>query len=279
MSSLIINNCQNGFFSCSFIILMKIFDYFNIHKKIPDSVDCSQMYSIYKSDQNENLHHLFFKQNDMDIEFNGEIVYETDAYELQFSNYKFIPFSKFRPFIEKYFYFNDIVIHAADQLKNKYNIDFENTCGVFYRGNDKVKETQKPPYHEVVEQAVIVKNENPTIQFIVQTDEYEFLQYFLQHFPDAVFFSEIPVIDNQITTVAYYFMNSSQKFNNILFYLASIYIFSKLKKLITTSGNGEMFIMFYRNNADGLVQYLKLNEYIHGFKNNRFDPNQNIFWI
>jgi hypothetical protein len=258
---------------------MKIFDYFNIHKKIPDSVDCSQMYSIYKSDQNENLHHLFFKQNDMDIEFNGEIVYETDAYELQFSNYKFIPFSKFRPFIEKYFYFNDIVIHAADQLKNKYNIDFENTCGVFYRGNDKVKETQKPPYHEVVEQAVIVKNENPTIQFIVQTDEYEFLQYFLQHFPDAVFFSEIPVIDNQITTVAYYFMNSSQKFNNILFYLASIYIFSKLKKLITTSGNGEMFIMFYRNNADGLVQYLKLNEYIHGFKNNRFDPNQNIFWI
>ena len=161
------------------------------------------MYSIYKKDPNENLYQLFFKNNDMNIDFNGEIIFAIETFELQFSNYKLIPFSKFKPFVDKYFSFNDIVIDTTEKLKLKYNIQFENTCGVFYRGNDKVKETQKPPYNEVVEQAIFIKNNNPSIKFIVQTDEFEFLQYFLHHFPDAIYFDEIPVIHNQMTTVAY----------------------------------------------------------------------------
>lgn len=279
MSSITIDGCSNGFFSCSSIIFMKIFEYFNTYKKIPDSVDCSQMYSIYKKDPNENLYQLFFKNNDMNIDFNGEIIFAIETFELQFSNYKLIPFSKFKPFVDKYFSFNDIVIDTTEKLKLKYNIQFENTCGVFYRGNDKVKETQKPHYNEVVEQAIFIKNNNPSIKFIVQTDEFEFLQYFLHHFPDAIYFDEIPVIHNQMTTVAYAYLNDPKKTDYILYYIAAINIFSKLKKLITTSGNGEMFIMFYRNNADGLVQYLKLNEYIHGQKNNMFDPNNSVYWI
>jgi hypothetical protein len=215
----------------------------------------------------------------MDIKFNEQIIYETEKMELQFSNYKLIPFEKFKPFIDKYFSFSDIVIKASEQLKTKYNIDFQNTCGVFYRGNDKIKETYPPEYREVVEQAIRVKKENPTIKFIIQTDESEFLQYFLQYFPDAIYFKEIPVINNQMSTVAYYFMNSSEKSEYILYYLAAINIFSKLKRLITTSGNGEMFIMFYRNNADGVIQYLKLKEYIYGVKNKGFDPNETQFWL
>ena len=36
-------------------------------------------------------------------------------------------------------------------LINTYNIDLnDEICGVFYRGNDKVKETQKPPYSEFI---------------------------------------------------------------------------------------------------------------------------------
>lgn len=279
MSSIVINACNNGFFSCSFIILMNILDYFNINKKIPNKVDCAKTYSIYKKNQNENLHQLYFKQNNMNIEFNEQIIYETEKMELQFSNYKLIPFSKFKPFIDKYFSFSDIVIKASEQLKTKYNIDFQNTCGVFYRGNDKIKETYPPSYSEVIDQAIRIKKENPTITFIVQTDEYEFLQHFLNYFKDAVFFNEIPVINNQMSTVAYVYMNSAQKSEYILYYLAAINIFSKLKRLITTSGNGEMFIMFYRNNADGVVQYLKLNEYIYGVKNKGFDPNETQFWI
>ena len=161
---------------------------------------------------------------------------------------------------------------------NKYNIELNNTCGIFYRGNDKVKETQKPPYQEFIEKAENIRKENHNIKFIVQTDEYEFLKYFQEKFPDSIYFDEIPTIQNQMTTVAYAYQHDSRKSEYILYYLASIHIFSQLKKLITTSGNGETFIMFYRNSAEGLTQYLKQNEYIYGKKNLSYDPSQTNFW-
>jgi hypothetical protein len=274
-----IGECYNGFFSCSFIILMNIFDYFNYHQKAPDYVDCSRTYSIYKKNENENLYSYFFNQNINDIQFNGKVIYSNEEMELQFCNYKFLPFSKIKPFIDKYFSINKIVSDTVQYLKNKYEIDYQNSCGVFYRGNDKVTETQKPPYQEVVDQACKIKNENPTIKFIIQTDELEFLQYFLNYYPDSIYFNEIPVINNQMTTVANLFRDNINKTDYILYYIASIITFSKLNKLITTSGNGELFIMFFRNNADGVIQYLKKNEYIHGIKNFRFDPNQHSTWF
>ena len=274
-----ISDCYNGFFSCSFLILMSVFDYFNKYNKVPEFVDCSRTYSIYKKNQDENIYGLFFNQKDDDIPFNGEIIHSDEKMELQFSNYKLLPFSKIKPFIDKYFSLNQIIHDAVQTLQHKYNIDYQNSCGVFYRGNDKVTETQKPSYHEVIEQAQLVRNENPLMKFIVQTDELEFLNYFLNHFPDSIYFSEIPFINNQMTTVANVFKNSPQKTDYILFYIASIITFSKLNKLITTFGNGELFIMFFRNNADGVIQYLKKNEYIHGVKNFRFDPNETNVWF
>jgi len=259
---------------------MKVCDYFNEHKRLPTSIDCSQSYSIYKRHPSEDVYKLFFKtNNDIDIEYTEKIFYGDQTVEFQFSPYKSLPFKQFKPFIDKYFSFNQNVLDASEYLIKKYNINLENTCGVFYRGNDKVKETQKPSYHEVVEQAENIRKENLDIQFVVQTDEYEFLKYFQEKFPDAIYFQEIPIINNQMTTVAYVFQNDDRKSEYILFFLASVNIFSKFKKLITTSGNGEIFIMFYRNNADGLVQYLKLNEYIHGQKNNMFLPNNSVYWI
>jgi len=277
---LILGNCGNGFFSCSFIILMNLFDYFNKNKELPEYTDFSKMYDIYKNNSNDDIYSLFFKKrDDIHIKFEKDIFFGNESIELQFSNYKLLDFESYKPFIEKYFSFNDNVIETARQFVLKYNIDYNNTCGIFYRGNDKVKETQKPPYNEVVEKAILIKNEFPDVKFLVQTDEYEFLQYFLEHFPESIYFSEIPVIHNEMTTVACKYVNDQNKGHYILSYLASIYIFSKLFKLITTSGNGELFIMFYRNNADGDIQYLKKNEYIHGGKSRAYNENETIFWL
>ena len=277
--SLVLDGCSSGFFSCCYITIMKVCDYFNEHKRLPTSIDCSQSYSIYKRHPSEDVYTLFFKtDNDIQIEYTEKIFYGDQTVEFQFSPYKSLPFKQFKPFIDKYFSFNQNVLDASEYLIKKYNINLENTCGVFYRGNDKVKETQKPSYHEVVEQAENIRKENLDIQFVVQTDEYEFLKYFQEKFPDAIYFQEIPIINNQMTTVAYVFQNDDRKSEYILFFLASVNIFSKFKKLITTSGNGEIFIMFYRNNADGLTQYLKQNEYIYGQKVVSYDPTQTQFW-
>jgi hypothetical protein len=47
-----------------------------------------------------------------------------------------------------------------DYLESKYNINYNNNnyCGIFYRGNDKILETQKPPYEEVLIKALEFKN-------------------------------------------------------------------------------------------------------------------------
>lgn len=280
-SNIVIRGADSGFFSCAFLILVEILDYFNKEKELPHSIEYQNCFPIYKRNTDENVYNLFFEMNnDINIEYGNENIFYGDEYfELQFSNYKLIQYEIYKPFIDKYLTFNDTVIYTANQLKNQYNIDYDNTCGIFYRGNDKIKETQRPSYEEVVAQALEVKNENPNIKFVVQTDEYEFLEYFLKAFPETTYFNEIPLLNNEMTTVANKYQNDPKKYDYILFYIASVYSFSKFKKIITTSGNGELFVMFYRNNAEGVIQYLKKNEYIHGVKNKNYDENQTIFWL
>ena len=52
----------------------------------------------------------------------------------------------------------------------------------------------------------------------------------------------------------------------------------RLKYLITTSGNCEIFITFYRNNTENLFQYLKKNKYIHGSLNREYNDNVTQVW-
>jgi hypothetical protein len=81
-----------------------------------------------------------------------------------------------------------------------------------------------------------------------------------------------------MTTIAQTYINHINKNDILGFYIASIYIFSKLKTIISTSGNGEMFMVFLRGNANNIHQYLKKNEYIHGVKNKDFVQNETQIW-
>ena len=173
------------------------------------------------------------------------------------------------------------ITEKISYLKNKYhlnNID-NDFCAIFYRGNDKVIETQKPSYKEIVDKAIELKQNNNNIIFLIQTDEYNFLQYFINIFPDTIYFTEIPIINNSESNVARQFKNNKYKLDILGFYLASVFIMSTFKNIITTSGNGELFITFFRGNANGIHQYLKKNEYIHGNKNVDYDENETQFWF
>ena len=66
--------------------------------------------------------------------------------------------------------------------------------------------------------------------------------------------------------------------SHIVNFVSIIYLFSKLKYLITTSGNCEFFIILYRNNAENVNQYLKKNKYIHGVLNKEYDENNSQVW-
>jgi len=170
-------------------------------------------------------------------------------------------------------------LNNVDILVTKYNINYnDNICGVRYRGNDKVKETQKPPYEEIINKAKDLKNNNPNIKFVVQTDELEFLNSFLNEFPETIFFDEVfPISATSYSNVSFNLKNED-KVNHLINFVSIIYIISKLEHLIITSGNCEIFITLFRNNTRNLQQYLNKNKYIHGELNKEYDENNTQVW-
>jgi hypothetical protein len=280
MEEIIFGECDSGFFSTCSIILTHIINYFNKNKILPKKVDSQKMFGHYKINKNDNIFKICFNEKEIIIPYINNVTYSKTIFENQFSDYKLLNYDQITPFIKKYYNPTDIIINFKKLLLSNYNINISNEhlCGIFYRGNDKVKETQKPPYNEIVNKANELKSKNENIQFIVQTDEKEFLDYFLSKFPNSINFKETPTIHSSMTTVAKAFEYNANKIFILGYYLASILIFSELKQIITTSGNGEMFMCFFRGNAEGVHQYLKKNEYIYGQRNIDYDINETNVW-
>ena len=274
---LVFSNNVGGFYSNCSIILYTLVDYFN-NNKTSFTIDTSKMFNIYKDNNHQDIYNLCFYQDDVNILYNKEIKLSQTTFEPQFSDYKLLNFEDTKPFIKKYFNPTKFITDKIIYLENKYNIDYNNCCGVFYRGNDKIKETTPPTYEEIVEKAFEIKTKNSNTIFIIQTDEYEFLQYFLLHFPNSIYFTEIPVINKCMSTIAIEYINKENKVDILGYYIASTFIFSKFEKIICTSGNGELFITYFRGNADGVVQYLKKNEFIHGCRSEAYDITETKVW-
>lgn len=278
---IILHDYNAGFFSCCSVALEKIITYYNIYQKIPNEVDMSNLFYLYKVIPLNDISHFFFEKNILyKFSYSNKIKMNTLGDEAQFSNYKLLHFTDIHPFIEKYFSPSLFLQEKIRYLEIKYNIDYSNSyCGVFYRGNDKSIETNQPSYNDMIKKARSLQEKNPSIIFIIQTDEYQFLQEFKKNFPNTIQFMEIPVIQKSMTTIAKQYANDTINKQNIIYYYVSVlFILSKCKNIIMTSGNGELFIALFRNNADGIIQYLNRKEYIYGVKNNFYDPEQKDFW-
>jgi hypothetical protein len=274
--------CSSGFFSCCSIILMQIIEYFNNNGVLPEKINTERMCSIYQLFENQDIFKHIFYEKDTNITFTDKITISKTMFEPQFSDYKLINYDLLQPFFEKYFNITPSIQNKIIELKHNYYIyeqENKNLCGVFYRGNDKIKETNPPSYQEIIDKAFEIKTTNSNIKFIIQTDENDFLQYFLSIFPDSIFFKEIPIIQCQMTTVAECYKNNNNKVEILEYYIASIFILSSLTNIICTSGNGELFMCFFRKHGNGIHQYLKKNEFIHGCYNNDYNPNETQFWF
>jgi hypothetical protein len=245
MDSIVFNDCDSGFFSNCNIILTNIIDYFNINKKLPKEIITYKLFNIYKSKQNQDIYKEIFDLSTNSFTYEKKIKFNNEGFENQFSDYKLLNLNDIQPFFQKYFKPTPIILNNVDFLLNKYNIDLNNEiCGVFYRGNDKVKETQKPPYSEFILKAKELMKKNNKLKFVVQTDELEFLNVFLTEFPNSIYFEEVPAICSSNNTNCGQQLKNEYKVKHTIDFLSIIYIFSKLKYLITTSGNCEMFITF-----------------------------------
>lgn len=243
-----------GFFSCSTEALLQLVIYSSINGNLPDSIDRSKQYEYHKNDSVTNLIPYYFKESAEGFEVPNGVQINSDGVYSQFCDYRTIQFDMMNSYLSKYFQPSERVKSRESEFIKKYQISPENTCAIFYRGNDKARETVIASYSEFISQAEAVKAENPNIEFLVQTDEAEFLELFLGKFPDAKYISEIPRISKQDNWVTQVIDRDSRPDFGVDFFSA-VLILAKCKSLITHSGNCGFWSVLYRGTFDGVRQW------------------------
>lgn len=273
------NHYRAGVFSCSSVLLMQLLDHFKHHKTPINFIDGNGMFSTYKNGRDIDLYPIYYKiDSTVKVDCTKDVRISLTDSEPQFSDYSLLNFKELSPYIQKYFSLSDIVLEKKRYITEKYKIT-ENMCAIMFRGNDKCTETNVPSYQEFINKAKEFKLKHPDINFYVQTDECEFLNLFLNEFPDSIYVDEIPRMQKNVNTCVPYVMDKNMLLESSIYYTASIKLMSEMKYIITTSGNGESWILYFRGNSDRVTQYLSPIEYYAGVKNKDFDPNKTNFWI
>jgi hypothetical protein len=218
-------------------------------------VDTSKTFEWYKPKHLKHtdiFHHFFAKDNISSIKYNQDVQYDPG---FQFINYKTINYNAILPFVNKYFKLNNEIDGIVTNIETKYKLDYDNICVLFYRGNDKSKETKLSSYNDYIKYANEILKKNKNIRFLIQSDETEFIKTILNKFNNSFYFKdEIRHMKKRNGTVDKVFNKSNYKFSKK--YLAITYIMSRCKYIVCGSGNCSIWIMFYRNNANNVYQFL-----------------------
>jgi hypothetical protein len=175
--------------------------------------------------------------------------------EDQFSDYRYLNFEALAPFIRRYFSPARAIETRMEAICAKYEIDIDNTCVLFYRGNDKATEVALPSYDQYLLAARHMRDTHPRIRFLVQSDETEFLDAVKVEFPDnhVIFYDEIRHMSKCLTTVdkAFRYQNAVMS----KFYVAITFLMSRCKYVVCNSGNCSLWIVLFRGNMHGVTQF------------------------
>ena len=256
MSKVVISHIgTHGFFSYCSVSLMQIIQYLEKNEKLPDIVDRSEIYTTFKINEQDDISSLFFIPNNQNItiEYSDEIIKYKD--DMQFENYSTLNYEVINPIISKYFTLSEDILNIVSFMEQKYNINYDTTCCVFYRGNDKITETNIPSYNIMLNK---IKSLNLDVkQYLFQSDETEFLVYFNSIIKNNIIFNdEIIHISRRITSINHVTNDRNIRLKYIKQFLAIVYIMSKCKYVICTTGNISIWITYFRGNSINVYQYL-----------------------
>ena len=241
----------SGLLSCCNVKLYEIITYINKYHQLPSIVDSSEQFLLYKKNIEDDLTYSYFSHPNnisINIQYDKHIDFH---FKYQF-NIKNLDFTHILPVFKKYFTVSDEITYNVSYIEEKYHLKYNNICVLFYRGNDKITETIIKSYGDVIEKAMEIKRCHPDIQFLIQTDEIEFVEECLKHFPESIiFYDEVRMINKSLTSVDKCMPNN---FYYSKLFLSIVIIMSRCKFVITGSlGNIPLFICLYRGNTDNFI--------------------------
>jgi hypothetical protein len=234
--------------------LSEIVRFINSNRKLPDQVDSSEQFAWYKKNGSADVTYDYFEHYDntgMWWSVGRPINYHPDY---QFTDYSTLDYEGVRPLMKKYFSPSVEVSEIVNSMEKKYSLVYENTCVLFYRGNDKNTETKKGGYDEYLGHANRIMKQNPNIVFLIQSDETGFIEFMESRFPNSSFCfkDEIRHMEKCNSSVDLIMSASNYHFSKA--YLAITIIMSKCKYVICGSGNCDIWIMLYRGDNKNVIQ-------------------------
>jgi hypothetical protein len=238
----------HGFFSCCSLRLEKLVIYFIENHCIPNTVDCTNLFIDYKTEEDLNnkidlSHKFFYFSHNIIIDINC-INIQNNILAYHLIPYKNIPFNKIMPFINKFFIPSTIILNEISFIINKYNLNnFDNIVTVYYRGTDKINETQLGSYNEYLNKCIELNNKNSELIFLIQTDEFEFENYILENLKNK----KIIILKE---------ISNERNFDHAKKLLAITIILSKCKHIICSSSNVSLWAILFRGNTYNIHQYL-----------------------
>lgn len=250
----VITTHNAGFFSCCSVKLNDIVDFINTNKRLPDSVDSSKQFKLYKNNNYNDVTYEYFEHynNIKNIEINYPINYN-EGY--QFIDYSKLDYIHLYPLIQKYFSPSKKIYKIMNNIIQKYKLELNNTLAVYYRGTDKSIETDIASFDEFYNQILNVIKIDKDIKILIQTDTAQFLDYI-----NSKNLKNIIVIEENVrsyTDKGIHFQYScKENFYHMLILFSTFFLISKCKYIICSSSNCSIFIMLYRNNNKNVIQYL-----------------------
>lgn len=248
---------NTGFFSNCSLKLNQIVAFINSNKRLPDNVDSSQLFELYKNFINRNnditFHYFENYHNIRGVNILYPINYN---HTHQYKNYNDLDYKCITPLIKKYFSPSTKINKIVNILEKKYDIIHENTLAVYYRGTDKKVEAKLASFDDFYNQIIQVININKKIKILIQTDSAKFIDYIngkkLKNIiiinENKTSYTDKGIHNEQTKDVNYYAM---------LLFLSTVLIISKCKYIICSSGNCSVWIMMYRGNGKNVIQYLR----------------------
>lgn len=251
-----VDSNRHGFFSCCSVKFFEIIEFFNENKKLPYKIDGSATFNMYKPNNIVDVTYDFFEYYN---KINEKIIFRKNINininNFQFDDYKSVDYETIIPFVKKYFTPSQKIVNIENELIKLYGINTNNCIGLYYRGTDKINETELDTFESYYNKLnEIIYNQND-LQIIIQTDSAQFLDFMKNKS-----IQNIIVIKENDTSFqdkgVHFEKTKEENYRNIKYLLATFLIISKCKYIICSSGNCSIWMMYFRKNANNVFQNL-----------------------
>jgi len=265
---IIYNRWNSGFYSNSYQTFLSLIMCLN-SGIIPDKINYAQGFWYFKRDKNLDIYPLFYKTNyninELPVNknlflpdsFNGANTYNLDTIKL----YNFEDYTKI---LNCFFSPSDQINTIKQQLISKYNINFERTISVFYRGTDKHTECRLPSKEYVLEQTKKLTNIHPECRVLIQTDQLQVRDFFKQEFGEKCFyFDEAVVTDtSKVTWLIIHEETNDDPIAKAQIFDAVLRLVAECKYVVNHTGNCGAFVDLFRGNMENTFKYNHNGEFL-----------------